>query len=172
MGSTWKMPSLDDFMESLIHEKTNIIQIGALNISKPHVLTTQGSSKKNKQEKKGKKDQENKKEGKKKFTYESSIFKASKGKKEKTKCSYCNKVFHPESSFMKNTIDLMSQTLEKHHLEHCILGNARKNISSKRGNGHELLVISSSPDAWVLDSLATHHMASSDGIFSYLETCY
>jgi hypothetical protein len=47
MGSTWNMPSLDDFMESLIHEKTNLIQIGALKNSKPHALTTQGSSKKN-----------------------------------------------------------------------------------------------------------------------------
>jgi hypothetical protein len=43
MASTWKMPSLDDFMESLIHEKTNLIQIAALNNSNPHVLTTKGS---------------------------------------------------------------------------------------------------------------------------------
>jgi hypothetical protein len=48
MGSTWKIPSLDEFMESLIHEKTKLIQIGALKSSNPHVLTTQGSSKKNK----------------------------------------------------------------------------------------------------------------------------
>jgi hypothetical protein len=91
MGSTWKIPSLDDFMESLIHEKIKLIQIGELNNSNPHVLTTQGSSKKNKHKNKGKKDQENKKEGKQKSTYESLSFKESKGKKEKTKCSYCNR---------------------------------------------------------------------------------
>jgi hypothetical protein len=56
MVSTWKISSLYDFMESLIHEKTNLIQIGALNNSKRHALTSQGSSKKNMQKKKGKKD--------------------------------------------------------------------------------------------------------------------
>jgi hypothetical protein len=38
MGSTWKISSLDEFMESLIHEKTKIIYIGALKSSNPHVL--------------------------------------------------------------------------------------------------------------------------------------
>jgi hypothetical protein len=65
MGSTWNIPSLDDFMESLIHEKKNIVQRGELNNSKPHVLTSQAISKKDKQKNKVKKDQENKKEGKK-----------------------------------------------------------------------------------------------------------
>jgi hypothetical protein len=76
MWSTWKIPSLDDFMESVIHEQTNIIQIGALKNSKPHALTAQGISKKNKQKNKGKKDYENKKEGKKKSIDESSSSKA------------------------------------------------------------------------------------------------
>ena len=104
-------------MESLIHEKKNLIQIGALKNSNPHVLTTQGSSKKNKHKNKGKKDQENKKEGKQNSTDESLNFKASKGNKENKKCSYCNRGFHPKSSCMKKTIDLMEQTLEQHHLE-------------------------------------------------------
>jgi hypothetical protein len=65
MGSTWKIPSIYDFMESIIHEKKNLIQIGELKSSKPNELKAQGSSKKNKQKNKGKKDQENKKEGKK-----------------------------------------------------------------------------------------------------------
>jgi hypothetical protein len=94
-----------------------------------------------------------------------------KGKKEKTKCSYCNRGFHPKSSFMKKTIDLMAQTLEQHHLKDCILDNARKNSSSQKGIGHALLAISSSLDAWVIDSKATLHMASSDRLLSYLETC-
>jgi hypothetical protein len=57
MGCTWNIPSPYDFMELLIHEKTKLIQIGALNNSNPHALTYQGSSKKNKQKNKGKKDQ-------------------------------------------------------------------------------------------------------------------
>jgi spore germination cell wall hydrolase CwlJ-like protein len=131
MGSTWKIPSLDDFMESLIHEKTKLIQIGALRNSNPYVLTTKGSSKKNKKKNKGKKDQEKKKEAKQNSTYESSSSKESKGKKDNTKCSYCNMGFHLDISCMKNTIDLMAQPLEKHHLEDCILDNAlRKNSST------------------------------------------
>jgi hypothetical protein len=65
----------------------------------------------------------------------------------------------------------MAQTLEQHHLEDRIPNTARKNPSSEIGNGHALLDISSSPNAWVLDSGATHHMASLDRLFSYLETC-
>jgi hypothetical protein len=72
MGSTWNIPSLYDFMVSLIHEKKNLIQIGELNNSNSHALTTQGSSKKNKQNNKGKKDQEKKKEGKKNYIDERS----------------------------------------------------------------------------------------------------
>jgi hypothetical protein len=45
--------------------RQNNIQKGALKSSNPHALTTQGSSKKNKQKNKGTKDQEKKKEGKK-----------------------------------------------------------------------------------------------------------
>jgi hypothetical protein len=70
------MSSLDEFMESLLHEQTNLIQIGALKNSKPHALASQGISKKNKQKNKGKNDQENKKEGKEKYIHESSISKA------------------------------------------------------------------------------------------------
>ena len=55
------------------------------------------------------------------------------------------------------------------------MNNARKNPSNKssseRGNGHALLVISSSPNAWVLDSGDTHHTTSLYRLFSYLETC-
>ena len=81
-------------MDSPIHEKINLIQIGELNNSKPHALTAQGSSKKNKHKNKDKKDQENKKEGKKNSIDENSCSKESKGKNEKTKCSYCNMGFH------------------------------------------------------------------------------
>ena len=67
---------LDYSMESLIHKKTKLVQIGALKNSNPHALTTQGSLKKNKQKNKGKKNQENKKKGNQNFIEESSSSKA------------------------------------------------------------------------------------------------
>ena len=36
--------------------------------------------------------------------------------KEKTKCTYCHKGWHPESSCMKKTIDQMAQLLEKNSI--------------------------------------------------------
>jgi hypothetical protein len=54
MESTWNIPSLDDFMDSLIHEKKNLIQVGELKNPKPHALTSKGSSNNNKQKNKGK----------------------------------------------------------------------------------------------------------------------
>jgi hypothetical protein len=63
-------------MDSPIHEKINLIQIGELNNSKPHALTAPGSSKRNKHKNKGKKDQENKKEGENNFIDESLSSKA------------------------------------------------------------------------------------------------
>jgi hypothetical protein len=60
---------------------------------------------------------------------------------------------------MKNTIDLMAQSLEKHHLKDCIPDNARKkppvNPSLEIGNGNSLISIYYSHNTWVLDSGAT-----------------
>jgi hypothetical protein len=38
MGATWKIPPMDAFIESLIHEKYKFINMGALKNSKSHVL--------------------------------------------------------------------------------------------------------------------------------------
>jgi hypothetical protein len=73
---------------------------------------------------------------------------------------------------MKNTIYLMEQTLEQHHLEDHIPDNERKNPSSKSGNNHALLAISFSLNSCMLDSRTTHHMSSSDRLLSYLDTCF
>jgi hypothetical protein len=60
---------------------------------------------------------------------------------------------------MKNTIDLMEQSLEKHQLKDCIPDNARKkqseNPSLERGKGHALMVISFYLNSWVFDSKDT-----------------
>jgi hypothetical protein len=72
---------------------------------------------------------------------------------------------------MKETIDLIAKTLEKDHLNDCIPDNARKNTSLQRGNGHALLLFHLLLMLGFFDSWSTHHMASSDRLFSYLQTC-
>jgi hypothetical protein len=93
MGDKWKMPPLDAFIESLIHEQDKLIKMGVLKNSKAHALVVHESNKKNtksKQKSKGKKEPDQKKGGNFKPTEESSNSKAGKSKKEKSKCSYCN----------------------------------------------------------------------------------
>jgi hypothetical protein len=165
LGATWKIPSLDLFIESLMHEQDKLIKMGEIKSSKVHALVVHESNKSNlktKQKGKGKKDPEQRKEGNFKPFDESSSSKGGKGKKGKTKCGYCNHDYHPESSCMKKTIDLMVQTLQQNNLGDCIPENAKKKPGDKapqnRGNSHALISIHSSPDAWILDSGASHHM--------------
>ena len=57
---------------------------------------------------------------------------------------------------MKKTIDLMAQVLQQNNLEECIPENAKKKSVDKppndRGKAHALVAISSSPEAWIIDS--------------------
>jgi len=48
MGKSWKMPSMDIFIELLIHEQNKLIQMGVLKRSKAHALAVQDDSKKKK----------------------------------------------------------------------------------------------------------------------------
>jgi hypothetical protein len=43
-GATWKMPSLEDFIESLTQEKTKLINMGKIKGPKAHALTVQYGS--------------------------------------------------------------------------------------------------------------------------------
>jgi hypothetical protein len=43
-GATWKMPSLEDFIESLTQEKTNLINMGAIKGLGVHALTMHDGS--------------------------------------------------------------------------------------------------------------------------------
>ena len=43
-------------------------------------------------------------------------FQKKKGKGEMSKCTYCGKGFHPESSCMKKQIDMLTKLLEKHNI--------------------------------------------------------
>jgi hypothetical protein len=43
-GATWKMPSLEDFIESLTQEKTKLINMGAIKGPRAHALTVHDGS--------------------------------------------------------------------------------------------------------------------------------
>jgi hypothetical protein len=77
---------------------------------------------------------------------------------------------------MKNNIDLMSQILQKNNLRDRILEGAKKkkpeDPTSKKGNSsHALISINSSSDAWIVHSRESHHMVSSEEVYSSLDAC-
>ena len=53
-----------------------------------------------------------------------------KNKQEKKKCTYCHKIWRPESACMKKTIDMMAQLLEKNNIS--LSKGARKKEGSLR----------------------------------------
>jgi hypothetical protein len=120
---TWKIPSLDLFIESLTHEKDNLIKMGEIKRSKVHALVFHESNKSNpktKQKGKGKKDPKQRKDSNFKVLDDSSSSKGGKGKQGKTKCGYCNHGYHPESSCMKKTIDLMESRAPTWKFQECL----------------------------------------------------
>jgi hypothetical protein len=67
---------------------------------------------------------------------------------------------------MQKQIDLMSQILQQNNLGDRIPEGAKKkkpkDMNSKKGNSsHVLIAINSSPNAWIVDSGASHHMVAS-----------
>eukprot|EP00253_Pinus_taeda_P004632 PITA_04632 len=174
-GAAWKMPSLDSFIQSLMHEQDKLIKMGTLKNSKAHALTVHAKGKANSkdhQKGKGKKDPDPRKGGHPKPPDGSSGSKERKGTKGQSMCNYCHHGFHLESACMKKTIDLMAQTLQQHNLRDHIPENAKKKSGEKapnpRGNGHALIALHSAPQEWIIDSGASHHMASSKESFSSL----
>lgn len=134
-GATWKMPTLDAFIESLIHEQDKLIKMGTLKNSSVHALVVHGSGKnksKSNQQSKGneKKEPYPRKEGNPK-PLDGSTSSKEKDKKGKSKCSYCNHGYHPESSCMKKTIDLMAQTLQQNNLGNLISKVLRRSRKKK-----------------------------------------
>jgi hypothetical protein len=153
-GATWKMPSLDDFIEALTQEQTKLINMGKIKGPKTHALTMKyGSHKyhKYKDKDKRKAHAHSKKEGYTKPFIDASGSKGEKGRKGE-KCTYCHKGFHPESACMQKKIDLMSQILQQNKIGYHIPEGAKKkkpeDQNSKKGNSsHALIAINSSPDA-------------------------
>jgi hypothetical protein len=132
------MPKLDQFIESLTHEKENIINMGIIKGSNGHALDMHASNNicnlKTKKKGKGKAHAEPRKQG-------------------KTKCIYCNHCYHPEFACMKKHIYLMGYILQKNNLIDHIpeATNNKLKDQAKQGNSHALISINSSLDAWILD---------------------
>jgi hypothetical protein len=77
---------------------------------------------------------------------------------------------------MHKKIDLMSQIIHQNNLGYHIPEGAKKkkpkDSNYKKGNSsHALIAIISSPDAWIIDTRASHHMAASKKIYSSLDAC-
>jgi hypothetical protein len=75
---------------------------------------------------------------------------------------------------MKKKIDMMSQILQQNNLRDHIPKDAKKkkkkDLNSKKGNSsHALIAINSSPDAWIIDSGASHHMDASKEVYYSLD---
>jgi hypothetical protein len=77
---------------------------------------------------------------------------------------------------MQKKMNLMSQILHQNNLGYCIPEGAKnkkpEDPNSKKGNSsHALIAINSSPDAWIVDLGALHHMAASKEVYSSLDAC-
>jgi hypothetical protein len=71
----------------------------------------------------------------------------------------------------------MTQILHQNNLGDCIPEGAKKKKNPKyqnpkKGNSsHALIAISSSLDAWIIDSGASHHMDATKAVYSSLNAC-
>jgi hypothetical protein len=176
--ATWKMPSLEDFIESLTQERTKLMNMGTIKGPRAHALTVHDGShkyRKSKDKDKWKYHAHTKKEEYTKPFTDASGSKGGKGRKGE-KCTYYHKGFHSESTCMQKKIDLMSQILQQNNLGYRIPEGAKKknpgDLNSKKGNSsHALIAINSSPDAWIVDSGESHHMAASEILYYSLDAC-
>jgi hypothetical protein len=126
--ATWKIPSLEDFIESLTQEKTKLINMGTIKGPREHALTVKyGSQKyhKSKYKYKRKSHAYPKKEG---YTKPFTDAFGSKGEKgiKGEKCTYCHKGFHPKSTCMQNQIDIMTKMIHQNNLGDRIPEGAKK----------------------------------------------
>ena len=120
----WKMPSLNAFIESLTSEHDKLVHMGIIRFSRDqalHVLGPKDLNGKGKQQKNPKTIFDAPKPRVENQQHdESSSSRKNKEKghhgKEKVKCSYCVKGFHPEHACMKKNLDEMTLLLERNNI--------------------------------------------------------
>ena len=88
-----------------------------------------------------------------------------------SKCAYCNKGNHTESSCMKKQIDMLTQLLENNGISFPDSSKKRKggSISDDRERVHALVAGTSSSPSFIIDSGASRHMVSTKEAFSSLD---
>ena len=113
------MPKLAEFMESLTQEQDKLVMMWTIKHFKYQYLVGGDSTLDSKSKKKDKNPPEQNRD-KKKSQEEPQGSKMNSQKKktkgEMSKCTYCSKGYHPESSCMKNQIDMLTQLLEKNNI--------------------------------------------------------
>jgi hypothetical protein len=150
--------------------------MGNIKGPKVHTLTVQYGShqyQKSKYKDKRKAHEYPNKEGYSKPFTNASGSKGGKGRKGE-KCTYFHKGFHPKSACMQKQIDLMTQILHQNNLGDRIPEGAKKKKPedqnlNKGNSSHALIAIHSSLDAWIIDSIASHHMAATKVVDSSLD---
>jgi hypothetical protein len=177
-GATWKMPSLEEFIESFTQEQTKLINMGKIKGTKAHALTVQYGNHqyhKYKDKDKRKSHANLRKEGYSNPFIDVSRSKGGKGRKWE-KCTYCHKGFHLESTCMHKKIYLITQILQPNNLgDHIPKGAKKKKPEDqnpkKDNSSHALIAINSSPDACIVDSGESHHMDATKVVYSSLDAC-
>jgi hypothetical protein len=126
MGKNWEMPTMDQFIDSLTHEKEKIIQMGLIKDPKAHALTIHDGKRSFKQ---NKKEKLNEKEGYSKPFNDSLGSKDSSNSKKNKKgnhCTYYNKPNHEQSTCMKKHIELVEHALHQKNLGNFIPEGVKK----------------------------------------------
>ena len=119
IARTWKIPKHVEFMESLTQEQDKLVMMGTIKPSKYQALVVRYSRVGSKSKKKAKNTLEKKREKNKSQEDpqgSKNKFQKKKKKGEMRKCAYCSKGYHPESSCMKNQIDMLTQLLQKNNI--------------------------------------------------------
>ena len=115
------MPKLVELMESLTQDQDKLVMMGTIKPSKDQALVAGDFRVDSKGKKKSKKPPEQNRDKKKSLEEPHGSKKNPQKKKNKgemSKCAYCSKGNHPESSCMKKQIDMLTQLLEKNGISH------------------------------------------------------
>ena len=93
-------------------------------------------------------------------------------RKEKFKCSYCGKGFHPEHAYMKKNLDETTSLLERNHinLPKSFRRRDQQDHEPQHEKGHALMASTSKSKALLIDSRASNHMMDERDSFSSLNT--
>ena len=138
-------------MESLTQEQDKLVMMGTIKPSKDQALVV-GDSRVDSKIKEKSKNLLEQKRYKNKYQEEPQGSKK-KNQGEMSKSAYCSKGYHPESSCMKNKIDMLTQLLEKNNisLPDCTKMREGGSNSEDKERVHALVAGTSSSPSFMID---------------------